>query len=216
MAKSPDMVVFQNWINILSNLLTAIKKLGGNADAFKNFNNQNIIDEVARILVGKKNDLKLKFLSVVNNAIVVATPAFNKSLFSSSNVPKYYIWDNFQKWILNKASEIIPEFKGTLKSLKISKSMDDPNILAEISEANVFSINEVCAIVKALTERQSNGEVGNLLSDGCANILYVRLTDNCVVPACVYRDSVSRRWFLNTFRFDGGTWGGGHCVFVRG
>ena len=195
MKKSVDMSVFQNWINILSNLLQAITKLGGTADAFKNFNNQNVIDEVAKILVGKTNDLKLKPLSVLKSVITVTTSAFSKSLFTSGPV-KYYIWGNFQKWILDKASEVIPEFKGTLKSLKLTKNMNDSAILAEIGESNIFSIDEACAIFKALTERQPNGESGDLLNNGYANIMYVRLADHSVVPMDVRWGSGRREWGL--------------------
>ena len=218
--KSVDMAVFQNWINTLSNLLTAIKKLGGTADAFKNFNKQEVIDAVAELLVGKiagkTNDLKLKFLAVIKNAITITTSAFSKSLFTTSTNPKYYIWENFQKWILNKASDFIPEFKGTVKSLKLTKSMKDSEILAEIGESNIFSIDEACAIFKALTERQPNGEAGNLLNNGYANIIYVRLDEKTVVPAHVVWDSDDREWHLLACSFGSSSWGAGRSVLVRG
>jgi len=51
--KSVNMSVFAYWIDVLSNLKTAIKKLGGTEEVFSRFNDQNIIDEVAKILVGK-------------------------------------------------------------------------------------------------------------------------------------------------------------------
>ncbi|TSC52510.1 MAG: hypothetical protein LiPW41_280 [Parcubacteria group bacterium LiPW_41] len=214
--KSVDMAVFQNWINTISNLLTAIKKLGGTADAFKNFNKQEVIDAVAELLVGKTDDLKLKFLMVIKESISITTSAFSKSLFTTSTNPKYYIWENFQKWILNKASDFIPEFKGTVKSLKLTKSMKDSEILAEIGESNIFSIDEACAIFKALTERQPNGEAGDLINNGYANIIYVRLDEKTVVPARVRWNFDNREWRLIARSFDDYSWFAVHSVLVRG
>ena len=45
--KSVNMSVFANWINIISNLISAIKKLGGTEEMLSRFNDQNIIDAVA-------------------------------------------------------------------------------------------------------------------------------------------------------------------------
>jgi len=214
--KSVNMSVFAYWINVISNLIVAIKKLGGTEEVLKNFNNQNVIDEVAKILVGKTNELKLKFLTVSKSITTVTTSSFSKSLFTSGPV-KYYIWENFQNWILNKASEIIPAYTGTLRSLKLTKSMNDSAILAEIGESNIFSIDEACAISKALTERQQNGESGDLLNNGHATLIYVRLVDLSVVPVSMDWDSVNRKWSLFAYQFDDGSaWGGGRCVIVRG
>lgn len=215
MKKSADMSVFQNWINILSNLLTAIIKLGGTADAFKNFNKQEIVDAVAQILVNGAGGLK--FLSILKESIEITTSTFNKSLFTSSSSPKYYIWGNFQKGILNKASDVIPAFKGTLKILKLTKNMNDSAILAEIGAQNVFSISEALAILKSLTERQPNGELGDLLNNGYANFIYVRFSDNSIVPMLADWYSDFREWDLDACLFDGGlAWLEGRCVIVRG
>ncbi len=214
------MSVFAYWINVISNLITAIKKLGGTEEALSRFNDQNIIDAVAELLVGKivdkTNDLKLKLLTVLKNVITVTTSSFSKSLFTSGPV-KYYIWDNFQNWILSKASEVIPAYTGTIKSLKLTKNMNDSEILSEIGESNIFSIDEVCAIFKALTERQPHGESGDLLNNGYANIIYVRLADKSVVPARVYWNSDNRSWNLVACQFDDvDAWNEGRCVVVRG
>jgi len=217
--KSANMSVFAYWINVLSNLLKAIKELGGTEDAFSRFNDQSIIDAVAKILVGVgkvKNELKLKFLSVLKESISISTSVFNKSLFASNTVPKYYIWDNFKKWILDKASDLIPEFKGTLKSLKLSKNMNDSEILTEIGESNIFSIDEACAILKALTERQPNGETGDLIVTGYANIIYVRLDEKTVVPAVASWSSGYRKWHLDAHSFGDDSWLAGFVVLVRG
>ncbi|MFA5870578.1 MAG: hypothetical protein WC842_01655 [Candidatus Paceibacterota bacterium] len=117
---------------------------------------------------------------------------------------------------MDKASEIIPEFKRTLKTLKLTKNMNDSEILAEIGESNVFTIDEVCAILKALTERQPNGEAGDLLNNGHANIIYVRLDEKTVVPAHVGWHSGGRRWGLGAGSLDGHLWGAGRRVLVWG
>jgi hypothetical protein len=94
--------------------------------------------------------------------------------------------------------------------------MNDSQILAEIGEANVFSIDEACAIFKALTERQPNGEAGDLLTNGYANIIYVRLDEKTVVPALVAWGSGGRGWGLSAGSFGGSLWNADRSVLVRG
>jgi len=173
-------------------------------------------EKIADLVAGTKT-LALQFLAIAKENISISISAFSKSLFTSSRSLEYYIWDNFQNWILNKASLIIPEFKGTLKTLKLTKNMHDPEILKEIGESNIFSIDEVCAIFKALTERQPNGESGELLNNGYSNIIYVRLSDSTVVPADVHWDSDDRRCDLDAYSFDNGdAWSTANVVVVRG
>ncbi|TSC52233.1 MAG: hypothetical protein LiPW41_444 [Parcubacteria group bacterium LiPW_41] len=206
-------------------------------DLISNFNikfrtsamKQEITDEGFQILISSDDFIDLvaregkrflkeskKFLSTFKESISITTSAFGKSLFTTSINPRYFIWENFQKRMLNKASDLIPEFKGVLKSMRLTKSIKDYEILAEIGESNIFSIDEACAIFKALTERQPNGEAGDLLNDRYANIIYVRLDEETVVPSFVCWDSSDCKWRLAAFSFDDRSWDAGPCVLVRG
>jgi hypothetical protein len=119
--------------------------------------------------------------------------------------------------VLDKAGEVVPTFTGKLKSLTLSKNMSDSEIMSEIGESNIFSISEALAILKILPERQPDGEEGDLLNNGYANVIYIRIDENTIVAAFVRWLSVNRRWRLNAFSFgDGYQWRGGSCVIVRG
>lgn len=199
-------------IDVLSKLFKEIKELGGTEESFYTLKSAKKICEIAKIIVGTVSDLKLKFLELVQSGIKVATSVFNKSRFTKGSV-KYYIWDNFQNWILNKAPASIPAFEGTLTKFRLTKPMTDAEIRAEIGEG-AFSISEVLAIIAALTERQPNGEEGDLFMNGNTNIFYVQLEDRVVV-VFVHWYSDSREWCLHAFDLGARGWDAGHCVFSR-
>ncbi len=213
------------FVEFLSNVFKFLKNIGGNEEMAYNFFSSldgakefaELIFSKTKVVVEKTNELKLKLLSVFKSSISITTSAFNKSLFTTSSSPKYYILDNFENRVLNKAGDVIPEFSGILKSLKLTENMCDSEIMSEIGESNIFSIYEALGIIKVLTERQPKGEDGDILNNGYANIIYVRIDENTILATGVRWRSAYRRWFLNAFSFDvGNPWYDGRCVLVRG
>jgi hypothetical protein len=173
---------------------------------------KRIIESVAKE-VGK---LKLEFLKVIKSGIEIVTGEFSKNLFTNGQV-KYFIWGNFRNCILKYAPNVIPIFSGKITTLQTSKSMENQEILKEIGEHGIFSISEVLAVIKLMTERQPNGEEGDLLTNGRPNIIYVRVDDpTAIVSVHTFWNSAHCEWNLNKLSFyDGSGWNDGGRVLVR-
>lgn len=93
-----------------------------------------------------------------------------------------YLGDNFKDWFLGKED---PLFAGSiLKYEKLSRSSLDSTIVAELGggdQAEV-TLTEIFSLMKA----QKNGEDGPLLTNGYANIFYVRESTGVLRTVFVY------------------------------
>ena len=81
-----------------------------------------------------------------------------------------YLGDNFKEWFLKKTEE--PFAGSTVYGRKLNKGSVDGPILSELGgqEKDETTMAEIYAMM----ERQANGESGDLLNNGWANIFYVR------------------------------------------
>jgi hypothetical protein len=90
---------------------------------------------------------------------------------SDAAVKISYLGDNFKNWFFGRRTEV-PFTGTTLKYGKLSRrSVDDP-IITELGgeEKAETTIVELFSLM----EKQPNGESGALLTNGYANIFYVR------------------------------------------
>lgn len=79
-----------------------------------------------------------------------------------------YLGDNFKTWFLGKTEEA---FAGsTIYGRQLTKKSVDTPILAELGGQEETTLTEIYNSM----ERQANGEAGMLLTNGYANIFYVR------------------------------------------
>jgi len=102
----------------------------------------------------------------------------------SASVKISWLGDNLKSWFSAKVEEPIPEI--TLRYQELRKSSVDAPIIAELGgEAKAET---TLAEMFALLERQKNGESGVLLTNGYANVFYIRDV-NGVLRA------VDARWF---------------------
>ncbi len=158
--------------------------------------------------------LVLKHLSLVQEYIRIISEPFSKSSFFS-NGPRLYFWDNFKNWVLSEIPDMIPTFQGTLSKYKLTKNMYDKEILEELGNPTPFTIGEFAGIMKDLISKQPNGKDGDLLTNGYANIFYVKLADGRVVAVNLRWHSVNREWNCSADDLDVGQWDEGYCVFSR-
>jgi hypothetical protein len=87
------------------------------------------------------------------------------------------------------------------KSFDLRKDALDHEIVREIPEGYEFvNETEVCARIAAMIQRQPNGQKGELLSNGYANLFYVR-SAGCVVH--VYWRADRRDWRVYAWPLDG-------------
>lgn len=154
-----------------------------------------------------------KHLTLVANSIAVQVDSFTKTSFFTNGPMKLRFWDNFTSWILSAIPKIIPAYTGTLSSFTLTKNMYDKDILAELGNPTPFTVSEFAAIIKDLLTKQPTGNPGDLLTNGRANIFYVKLEDERTVAVRVYWSADLREWYCHAFGLDDGGWDGGDRVF---
>ncbi|MEK7181120.1 MAG: hypothetical protein AAB738_02170 [Patescibacteria group bacterium] len=121
-----------------------------------------------------------------------------------------YFGDDFKKWFLDKVEE--PFAGSTIRAFRLHESLLDGPIIAELGgEAKAET---TLAEIDALVARQKNGEGGILLTNGYANIFYVRDAAGVLRAVGVFwRDDGWRVDASSTSDPDG--WSGGSRVFSR-
>ncbi|MBI3442321.1 MAG: hypothetical protein HY007_00940 [Candidatus Sungbacteria bacterium] len=105
-----------------------------------------------------------------------------------------YLSDRFREWFLGKIEE--PMAETTLCYAKLLKSSVDGPILAELGEAQETAL----AQVYALMERQPNCESSALLTNGYANIFYVKDVNGILRAVCVI--SGGDGWYVVAYSVD--------------
>lgn len=97
----------------------------------------------------------------------VARENFKKDTSAKAKVRISFIWDDFKENFLDLIEENVSEVE--LKVHKLVKGSRDPEIIAELSENHKTFLAHVWNALLL----QPNGEPGNLLTNGHANIFYV-------------------------------------------
>lgn len=173
-------------------------------------------DEFRRLL-GLKS-LNPPFLETIGTIVIAATAepfiASEKFVVDTGHKVEVRIaWldGNFQNWFLGKTEAPAPEV--TLKYGKLTRSALDDEICKEIGTE---SVETTLAAIYALMERQKNGKSGVLLTDGRANIFYVRDANGVLRAVLVVWLVGGGGWRVgarSVARQDG--WSVGYRVFSR-
>lgn len=130
---------------------------------------------VSRFLSGeltiKASDL-LRQVATVNVADVNKFVASDNFRTNNPVVKIAWLGDNFKRIFLGKTEEGVEA--TTLTIHKLEKTSRDPGIMAELGE---WRTETSLAHLYELLKKQPNGESGVLLTNGYANIFYIRGTD---------------------------------------
>lgn len=120
-----------------------------------------------------------------------------------------FLGDNFKEWFLAKIEE--PEAEVTLRYAKLLAASRDNSIRAEIgTEHEETSLTHVFMLM----ERQLNGKSGALLTNGYANIFYIRDVNG--VLRTVNVNSTSDGWYVSAhFVGNPSRWSDDNRVFFR-
>jgi len=176
-------------------------------------------DEFRKILgLGSLESIPEPLLELIGSTMVipamtekfVAREKFVRDTSKKARVKISYLGDNFSIWFLGKIEE---SFGGsTLWCGKLRKASVDAPILSELGgEAKAeTSLTEMFALM----EKQANGEDGILLTNGYANIFYIRdINDVLRAVGCSWNDD---GWFVDArFVEYPSEWGAGRQVFSR-
>jgi len=142
--------------------------------------------------------------------LFVARDRFVVNTGKKAPVKISYLGDNFKDWFLRKEEQ---SFEGsTLKYGKLFRSSVDGPILKELGgEAEAET---TLTELYALMEVQKNGEKGILLTNGYANIFYVR--DAAGSLRAVFARWYDGGWYVYAYAVTNpGAWFGGGQVFSR-
>lgn len=121
-----------------------------------------------------------------------------------------WVSENFvaQRTLTTKSVENLGTL--SLSSYQLMKRAYDREITPCLGGNYLFDESELCARIDQMVNLQSNGENGDLLNNGFANLFYV--------PGFVVRmhwDAVLRGWRVFTWEFGDYYWIAGNRLFVR-
>lgn len=146
---------------------------------------QNTVAAISLCVAAIKNRHCSELLEDVGTVTIARTERFiaRKKFAVDTTVKISCLGDNFQELFLGKVEELLGEI--TLRYQKLRKASRDISIINELGGEE--KAETVLAEIYALLERQRNGEKGTLLTNGYANIFYVR---NVIGVLC----AVDVRW----------------------
>jgi hypothetical protein len=140
----------------------------------------------------------------------VAKDKFKVDTSRKAKVKISYLGDNFKEWFLGKEED--PFAGSTINGRKLEKSSVDGPILAELggNEVAETTLTEMYAAMAA----QPNGESGNLLNNGWANIFYIKDVNGTLRTVDVHWSGDG--WYVRAYSVeDPGEWYADRRVFSR-
>ena len=170
----------------------------------------NRVKSVAQAVVAILSEILVTVTIPATTEKFVAKDKFKVDTSRKAKVKISYLGDNFKDWFLKKTEE--PFSGSTIYGRKLSKNSVDGPILSELGgqEKAETTLSEVFAMMA----RQANGETGELLTNGYANIFYIR-DINESLRAVDVRWLVGG-WYVRAYSIvDPGGWHAGCQVFSR-
>ena len=130
------------------------------------------------------------------------------------NLGGLYVLDGFTNNILSVAKKIKKVPARKIVSYNLVKASLDAEIRAELPEHHVWEeASEFCAHLAELIDNQPNGKEGDLLSNGSANIFYVRGKGGRVFTVGLYWLADDRRWRVGAGWLGVARWRVGYRAF---
>jgi hypothetical protein len=121
-----------------------------------------------------------------------------------------HVWDNFKSWFVGKREQ--PRLETTIKQYKLEQDSTALEMIEAIG--GEMKAETTLTEIKHFTDKQANGEDGSLLTNGWANIFFVRDKNGvlCIVRVIWRGDG----WRVNAYPLDNPyRWSAGRQVFVR-
>jgi len=174
--------------------ITDVSKLKGPLGELNNqlFGNNGEEFLVALNLWLKKVVIKLlKFVTTVSAPAVSCFVACE--VFGPNNPDgiRFYIWKGFKTNFLDKIEEDIPA--TSLAVYTLSQISPDGPIIDELGGSKAET---TLAHLYQLVRGQANGQAGLLLTNGYANVFYVRDVEGKLRAVSVYWYSICREWYV--------------------
>lgn len=140
----------------------------------------------------------------------VATDHFTVNPSATAEARIGYLSDNFKKWFFGKTEE--PNSQTELRYATLKKDSLDKPILDELGTAAEVTLSVIWELLKL----QPNGEKGVLLTNGCANIFYVRDAGGELRAVRMRWVADDGFWHVNAYSVECPSgWSAGYLVFSR-
>ncbi|NTU67116.1 MAG: hypothetical protein HGB08_04310 [Candidatus Moranbacteria bacterium] len=142
----------------------------------------------------------------------IAKDNFVLNTGKNARVKISYLGDNLKKYFLDKIENFIGDGDVSLVYNKLKESSRDIPIISELGGED--QAETMLGVIFSLMSKQPNGEDGVLLSNGYANIFYVR--DDVQVLWAVGVGWGGDGWRVNAYSVAGTNgWDGAYRVFSR-
>lgn len=143
----------------------------------------------------------LKFITTVAVAAVERFVAAERFTRDNSTVKFYDFGSNFRGNFLSKIEEAIPVAELAIHTLTRA-SLDDPIRL----ELGPDREETTLAHLYALLSKQPRGEKGALLTNGNANVFYIRDAKGKFWAVYAYWDGIDRGWYVSAGSVESPYW----------
>ena len=150
----------------------------------------------------------LEDIGTVNTSATTDTLVVSDEFAAGKNGISY-VGENFKRWFYPKVEA--PSADATLRYARLTRASLDEPIRKEIGVANEeTTLGQILALIR----RRKNSKGGVLLTDGRANIFYIR--DAYGTIRAVYVGWGGGGWGVYAYSVsDSSGWAGGHRVFSR-
>lgn len=182
-----------NWFEAIVN------KMGGEEVAEAYLRGEYALQKVVQSVVTVLSFISASVIPALVKSFSVKAH-FKQNL--TAKVKVSYVDPDIHTWL---SATVTPRYGYDLKCFELTKNANDTAVTKGLGENYKVDM----AAIWAMMSEQPNGEAGNLLNNGYANIFYV---EGCVVDV---RWS-GGGWSVYVSRFGGdGDWGAGSRVFSR-
>jgi len=201
-------------MNRKSNILAALTFAVSFISAFlKELKKRGVVEEMIFNAMKSDGDLIPKMAEAAAE-VVAGAKVILKDFFKKDGPVKFWFSDNFRNWILSQEFGYVGR-KGALEKHDLPRAMTDEEILKEFNVRPYASIADALSEIYDLVSVQPNGQGGDLLTNGHANLFYVRLKNGDAVVLYVRWRSGAREWCLRASRTVENGWSAGDRVFSR-
>lgn len=199
-------------MGLVTELVSAVKEQGGSDEDIHRLvkpEGRKTISQMAKLIVeaGKTSRL-LGPIGTTNVPAISRFVVAKNFVLAKKPVKIGWLGNNFKEWFLKKVE--MPVSGATLRYMKLVEPSVDGPILTELGNNAETTLAQIFSLMK----RQPNGEEGILLTNGYANIFYVRDTNNILRAVHVYW--YEDAWYVYAYSVEHPyRWIAGYRVFSR-
>jgi hypothetical protein len=182
-----------------------INKIGGE-EVFK-----KVLNGTAKFQITMEQFLES--LGIIDIAPVNETNRDKFFTTGHNGTAKMWLSDNFKSIFLPLVSKTINYAGGKLEKLKLTKNRNDFQIRDERGDIIIQTADAIAGQIISMISKQPNGEAGELLNNGYANLLYYLDGEGRLCYVRVWWRAGDREWSCDAFVALSNEWREGLLAF---